>query len=82
MSDYDQYESILFEKFYLGGSNTLRAIKPLRLLTNKTDGLDNDNDGLVDFEDDDESNDIPSGNIAMLLSNFEIRFPYPRGLGE
>ena len=81
LSDYDQYESILFEKFYLGGSNTLRAIKPLRLLTNKTDGLDNDNDGLVDFEDDDESNDIPSGNIAMLLSNFEIRFPLPSRFG-
>ena len=80
-SDYDQYESILFEKFYLGGSNTLRAVKPLRLLTNGNDQIDNDGNGLIDADDENESNDIPSGDIAMLLTNWEIRFPMPWRLG-
>ena len=80
-SDYDQYESILFEKFYLGGSNTLRAVKPLRLLTNGNDQVDNDGNGLIDADDENESNDIPSGDIAMLLTNWEIRFPMPWRLG-
>jgi len=31
--DYEEYESVLFEKFYLGGSNTLRAWKPLHFMT-------------------------------------------------
>ena len=76
---YDQYETILFEKFYLGGSNTLRAIRPLRFLTNQTDNYDNDGDGAIDEED--ESNSIPSGKTAMLLTNLELRFPLPWRLG-
>ncbi len=80
-SDYDQYESILFEKFYLGGSNTLRAVKPLRLLTNGNDQIDNNSNGLIDGDDENESNDIPSGKISMLLTNWEIRFPLPWRLG-
>ena len=35
---YDQYERVLFEKFYLGGSNTLRAWKPLQFMTELKDG--------------------------------------------
>ena len=31
-ADYDANEMILYEKFYLGGSNSLRAWKPLRFL--------------------------------------------------
>ena len=31
-ADYDDNEMILYEKFYLGGSNSLRAWKPLRFL--------------------------------------------------
>ncbi|MFQ6611805.1 MAG: outer membrane protein assembly factor [Fidelibacterota bacterium] len=31
---YENYEKILFEKFYLGGSNTLRAWRPLRRMEN------------------------------------------------
>ena len=76
---YDQYETVLFEKFYLGGSNTLRAIRPLRLLTNRTDNIDNDNDGKIDEED--ESNNIPSGKTAMVLTNWEVRFPLTWRLG-
>jgi outer membrane protein insertion porin family len=76
---YDQYETVLFEKFYLGGSNTLRAIRPLRLLTNRSDNIDNDNDGKIDEED--ESNNIPSGKTAMVLTNWEVRFPLPWRLG-
>ncbi|MEE8335506.1 MAG: BamA/TamA family outer membrane protein [Candidatus Neomarinimicrobiota bacterium] len=33
--NYDKFESVLFEKFYLGGSNTLRAWKPLRFEENE-----------------------------------------------
>ena len=58
-SDYDQYETILFEKFYLGGSNTLRAWKPLQFMTLKnTQGLE-----------------YPLGKTAKILTNWEIRFP-------
>jgi len=72
-NDYDQYETILFEKFYLGGSNTLRAIRPLRLLNYNNDKYDNDGDGAID-EDDEDSN-IPSGKEMMVLTNIELRFP-------
>ena len=72
-NDYDQYETILFEKFYLGGSNTLRAIRPLRLLNYNNDSYDNDGDGAID-EDDEDSN-IPSGKEMMVLTNIELRFP-------
>ncbi len=58
-SDYDQYETILFEKFYLGGSNTLRAWKPLQFMTLKnTQGFE-----------------YPLGKTAKILTNWEIRFP-------
>ena len=56
---YDQYETILFEKFYLGGSNTLRAWKPLQFMTyERADGTT-----------------LPLGKTAKVLSNWEIRFP-------
>jgi len=72
-NDYDQYEAILFEKFYLGGSNTLRAIRPLRLLNYNNDSYDNDGDGLIDEEDEDKN--TPSGKEIMVLTNLELRFP-------
>jgi len=72
-NDYDQYETILFEKFYLGGSNTLRAIRPLRLLNYSNDNFDNDGDGDIDEEDEDRN--IPSGKEMMVLTNMEVRFP-------
>jgi len=78
-NDYDKYETILFEKFYLGGSNTLRAIRPLRLLNNSNDRFDNDSDGLIDEEDEDSN--IPSGKEIMTLTNVEARFPLVWGLG-
>ncbi|MBT3762765.1 MAG: BamA/TamA family outer membrane protein [Candidatus Marinimicrobia bacterium] len=56
---YDQYETVLFEKFYLGGSNTLRAWKPLQFMTYKSEG------GVT----------LPLGMTAKVLSNLEIRFP-------
>ena len=71
--EYDQYETILFEKFYLGGSNTLRAIRPLRLLNYSNDNYDNDGDGNVDEADEDSN--IPSGKEMMVLTNVELRFP-------
>ena len=58
-TEYDQYEPVLFEKFYLGGSNTLRAWKPLQFLT-ETNDL-----GIL----------YPSGKTAKLLTNWEVRFP-------
>ena len=45
------------------------------------DQIDNDGNGLIDADDENESNDIPSGDIAMLLTNWEIRFPMPWRLG-
>lgn len=78
-NDYDQYETILFEKFYLGGSNTLRAIRPLRLLNYNNDKFDNDGDGLIDEEDEDSN--IPTGTEIMALTNVEVRFPILRKLG-
>ena len=71
--EYDQYETILFEKFYLGGSNTLRAIRPLRLLNYSNDNYDNDGDGNIDEADEDSN--IPSGKEMMVLTNVELRFP-------
>jgi outer membrane protein assembly factor BamA len=58
-SKYDKYETILFEKFYLGGSNTLRAWKPLQFMT-----LTNEQ-GLQ----------YPLGKTAKILTNWEVRFP-------
>ena len=78
-NDYDQYETILFEKFYLGGSNTLRAIRPLRLLNYNNDKFDNDGDGLIDEEDEDSN--IPTGTEIMALTNVEVRFPIMWKLG-
>ena len=78
-NDYDQYETILFEKFYLGGSITLRAIKPLRLLNYNNDKFDNDGDGLIDEEDEDSN--IPTGTEIMALTNVEVRFPIMWKLG-
>ena len=71
--EYDQYETILFEKFYLGGSNTLRAIRPLRLVNYSNDNYDNDGDGNIDEADEDSN--IPSGKEMMVLTNVELRFP-------
>ena len=78
-NDYDQYETILFEKFYLGGSNTLRAIRPLRLLNYNNDKFDNDGDGMIDEEDEDSN--IPTGTEIMALTNVEVRFPIMWKLG-
>jgi len=58
-SEYDQYETILFEKFYLGGSNTLRAWKPLQFMT------------LIN----DQGLEYPLGKTAKILTNWEVRFP-------
>ena len=64
-SEYDQYEPVLFEKFYLGGSNTLRAWKPLQFMT------DTNESGVV----------YPLGKTAKVLTNWEIRFPLVWKLG-
>ena len=39
--DSTDIEQILYEKFYLGGSNTLRGLRPLRFFTHATDNVDN-----------------------------------------
>ncbi len=57
--DYDHYETVLFEKFYLGGSNTLRAWKPLQFMTYQTEY------GLT----------LPLGKTSKMLTNWEVRFP-------
>jgi len=63
--EYDQFETILFEKFYLGGSNTLRAWKPLQFMTSMNEfGVE-----------------TPFGETAKILSNFEVRFPLWKKLG-
>jgi len=37
-TEYNEFESVLFEKFYLGGSNTMRAWKPLRFIEDDSTG--------------------------------------------
>ena len=69
--DYDQYESILFEKFYLGGSNTLRAYKPLKFQQDTVSMEVGSDDTLI----------LPFGNTAKLLTNWEIRFPLSEKFG-
>ena len=57
--DYDHYETVLFEKFYLGGSNTLRAWRPLQFMTYQTE----------------YGSTLPLGKTSKMLTNWEIRFP-------
>ena len=64
-SEYDQYETILFEKFYLGGSNTLRAWRPLQFMT------------LIN----DQGLEYPLGKTAKILTNWELRIPLFLKLG-
>lgn len=49
------YHDYLYDKFYLGGSNSLRGWDMLRYQT--------------------DENDLPSGDIIRILTNYEIRFP-------
>ena len=65
--NYDIYETLLYDKFYLGGSSSLRAWDPLKFLTEIDQGTD-----LVGVADD---RVIPKGMLTRLLVNFEIRFP-------
>ena len=65
--NYDIYETLLYDKFYLGGSSSLRAWDPLKFLTEIDQGTD-----LIGVADD---RVIPKGMLTRLLVNFEIRFP-------
>ena len=65
--NYNFYESLLYDKFYLGGSSSLRAWDPLKFLTEIDPGID-----LVGEADD---RVIPKGMLTRLLVNIEIRFP-------
>ena len=65
--NYDIYETLLYDKFYLGGSSSLRAWDPLKFLTEIDEGTD-----LIGVADD---RVIPKGMLTRLLVNFEIRFP-------
>ena len=59
--DYDVYETtLLYDKFYLGGSSSLRAWEALKFLT---------------YSDPDNDKKIPRGELIRLLLNWEIRFP-------
>ena len=71
--NYDIYESLLYDKFYLGGSSSLRAWDPLKFLTE----IDVGND-LVGNADD---RIIPKGMLTRLLINIEVRFPIYRLFG-
>ena len=66
-NNYDIYETLLYDKFYLGGSSSLRAWDPLKFLTEIDPGTD-----LVGIADD---RVIPKGMLTRLLVNIEIRFP-------
>ena len=71
--NYDIYESLLYDKFYLGGSSSLRAWDPLKFLTENDTGND-----LVGNADD---RIIPKGMLTRLLINIEVRFPIYRLFG-
>ena len=51
----EDYHDYLYDKFYLGGSNSLRGWDMLRYQT--------------------DENNLPSGDIIRILTNYEIRFP-------
>ena len=65
--NYDVYETLLYDKFYLGGSTSLRAWEPLKFMTEIDPG--NDLNSVADDK------TIPKGMLNRLLLNFEIRFP-------
>ena len=67
--DYDEYETtLLYDKFYLGGSSSLRAWEPLKFLKDILPGQDS-----IMYNNDDI--EIPRGELIRLLLNLEIRFP-------
>ena len=72
-SEYDIYETLLYDKFYLGGSSSLRAWDPLKFLTEIDPGTD-----LVGVADD---RIIPKGMLTRILINFEVRFPIYKLIG-
>ncbi len=72
-SEYDIYETLLYDKFYLGGSSSLRAWDPLKFLTEIDPGTD-----LVGVADD---RLIPKGMLTRILINFEVRFPIYKLIG-
>ena len=72
-SEYDIYETLLYDKFYLGGSSSLRAWDPLKFLTEIDPGTD-----LVGVADD---RIIPKGMLTRILLNFEVRFPIYKLIG-
>jgi len=72
-SEYDIYETLLYDKFYLGGSSSLRAWDPLKFLTEIDPGTD-----LVGVADD---RIIPKGMLTRILINFELRFPIYKLIG-
>ena len=72
-SEYDIYETLLYDKFYLGGSSSLRAWDPLKFLTEIDPGTD-----LLGVADD---RIIPKGMLTRILINFEVRFPIYKLIG-
>ena len=71
--NYDIYESLLYDKFYLGGSSSLRAWDPLKFLTEIDVGNDLVGNGYDRI--------IPKGMLTRLLINIEVRFPIYRLFG-
>ena len=72
-SEYDIYETLLYDKFYLGGSSSLRAWDPLKFLTEIDPGTD-----LVGVGDD---RIIPKGMLTRIFINYEVRFPIYKLIG-
>ena len=75
--NYNKYETILFEKFYLGGSNTLRAYKPLKFKQDTISIRDLNTNQLNDSL----SVVLPLGQTAKFLTNWEIRLPFSGKIG-
>lgn len=61
----EQYEHILYDKFYLGGSTNLRAWDPLEF------AVETDTSGTT----------VPKGETQRIIINSEIRFPVYALLG-
>jgi len=55
----DDYDDVRYDKFYLGGSTSMRGWPTLRFEESKNT----------------EGDLVPSGGLARLLMNFELRFP-------
>ena len=70
----DKIDDVAREKFYLGGSNTMRGWNFPLFKTSKDTTFDSDNLEMVITE-------IPKGDLLRFMTNVECRFPLYESIG-